>query len=771
MFRCTDSELLTTCDNTNSTVSDDEVPTVYSGYITNGRSSGRGHNGEVQSQRKRNAQLRSVSVSKEACVTSEITTDIDGSSLLGVELEEPGVKFSRNELQNDSDRSGFAVDSDQRANTSRAVAPPHVLRTLSSLKGNPRMYVTYGRPRGVRRIPAEDSPPPNLRADGVSGQATTMSPLFRLYSRSAVRQANLSLSSLTENEISANRTESDPLSCESSGILEEVVDDAGHRVTSFPDSMKKGRRQWPLYSNRAINFQEACDILTQRMPVNVSKICASVPQQYRGTGTFVIDLRDLANRHDVSLDGLGMWGKPTGRARYFAFSEHNRLVRIDDGAGKIPMGSEYEYKCMCKRYEHPQTVGHESKFIKKIFTALHPPARQTAVAVAVVTYEWIGEPFEFSVIGKAPSSRNSCQPPLDGSRSWEAASFNVAHWDPSEDGNAFFDGCPVFEVGAVDFSTAAAIILGSTQIDVSRICTRVPQGYRLGGTFVIDIQNFITDAELRRDANGAWGKPAGYSRYYRFVSNGEPVRVDSGQKLADGVDYDVQILSKRYEHTAVNGRFVRKIYTGRTKSGDRLMHFSNLAVITYYWKGEPEEFIATPQRRVRIGKDCQFSRGLSVKQFPQLDPEDAVICNEFDDVEDDAVQHSSPPSLISGHSPSKLDSQQNQTSQRPVFMRRPALMRTNVNDDIDSLRAETARREYENQERFSSLLDRASALLDRFERMNDVLSQAWLSTQREDPSAQIVIGENTIDEDVQYVQDDNYSLNVLSDQSSFSSNK
>lgn len=58
-------------------------------------------------------------------------------------------------------------------------------------------------------------------------------------------------------------------------------------------------------------LQEACDIMMSVKRVEESKICRDVPINFRGEGTFVIDLRCFDNRHDVALDGLGMWGKDT----------------------------------------------------------------------------------------------------------------------------------------------------------------------------------------------------------------------------------------------------------------------------------------------------------------------------------------------------------------------------------------------------------------------------------------------------------------------------
>jgi hypothetical protein len=87
-------------------------------------------------------------------------------------------------------------------------------------------------------------------------------------------------------------------------------------------------------------------------------------------------------------------------------------------------------------------------------------------------------------------------------------------------------------------------------IQLFRICTRVPQGYRSAGTFVIDIRSFVADAELRRDGNGAWGKPAGHSRYYKIDNaTGDAIRVDKGHKLIEGSDYDVQVCVKKHLYT------------------------------------------------------------------------------------------------------------------------------------------------------------------------------------------------------------------------------
>uniref|UniRef100_A0A0M3IJM0 Polyprotein n=1 Tax=Ascaris lumbricoides TaxID=6252 RepID=A0A0M3IJM0_ASCLU len=683
----------------------------------------------------------------------------------------------------------------QQVSHIKKAAPAKVLMTEENLRGNPQLYVVQGRRRAAKResrdYPPSD-PPPQLHIATLEGHSSTpsMAPLFRLYGQSSLKQATLSLEEITSEEtskdvinaISVERVEE---VVEGDGIVleddrqpipvcdkicgDEVVGE-GDEDATLDSSMERvddvamvtgviqvernqlvhNFQQWPLYWDRPIDFQEACDILTHQISVDPSKICDSVPQNYRGEGTFIIDLRGFANRHDVSLDGLGMWGKfflfnfsckPTGRTRFFGLNIAGKPIRIDDGKGKIPYGAEYEYKCMAKRYEHPRTVGHESKFIKKIFTAVHPPVRETAVALAVICYEWIGEPFDFRVNPEEvnlPSRRNTGIPPSDGSRSWEAASFNASNFDPNEACNAFYDLCPLYAVGAIDFGTAACIILGGTQIDISRICCRVPQGYRLSGTFVIDVRNFVTDAELRRDGNGAWGKPAGHSRYYKLDSvTGDAIRVDRGHKLIEGSEYDVQILSKRYEHTAVDGRFVRKIYTGRSKTGGRSVQCSNLAVITYYWKGEPEDFVATPQRKVRIGQQAYSTR--HVQEMTAVSDDCALYyASEEDDTSCDGCADEQQPStstmwrprpvrFVAGPQPARVVRSNQSTGSRVDQF---------AGATLDSLKT---------IERFSALLDRVEAFLDRLERAGDVfIEQVWMANAQVGDQQEVLLAEDGV---------------------------
>ncbi len=107
----------------------------------------------------------------------------------------------------------------------------------------------------------------------------------------------------------------------------------------------------------------------------------------------------------------------------------------------------------------------------QIFTAVLPPDVSSAVALAIVCYEWIGDPIDFEVSTIAHPRRNPSMAPLDGSRSWEAASFAAAGVDADQGVSMcdqHFDNCPLYAIGAVDFGAAASIVLGGTIIDPSR---------------------------------------------------------------------------------------------------------------------------------------------------------------------------------------------------------------------------------------------------------------------------------------------------------------
>ncbi|VDP04881.1 unnamed protein product [Heligmosomoides polygyrus] len=307
------------------------------------------------------------------------------------------------------------------------------------------------------------------------------------------------------------------------------------------------------------------------MAVPESKICNSVPQGFRGEGTFVLNCEHI-NRLDCNNDGLGAWGKPAGRNRYYGHSTCGLFTRMDDGRGNLLPGAKYIWKCMMRRYEHPMTAavnGGESRFIKKFLSVFSATsARKRHPYVPGIPHLPVG------------------------SKDWQAASFvrelfflssftNVSSAQLQQNGimaalpatcSAYFGDCPIYAVGAIDFNAVASIILGGTIVESSKICNKVPQGYRECGTFVIDLCNFDSDAELRRDDNGCWGKPAGNSRYYKIDPNtGDAVRVDRGCKLIEGAEYDVQVrlISSLQERRTAKASVVFRFCLSATNSSEK----------------------------------------------------------------------------------------------------------------------------------------------------------------------------------------------------------
>lgn len=91
-----------------------------------------------------------------------------------------------------------------------------------------------------------------------------------------------------------------------------------------------------------------------------------------------------------------------------------KIVRVDDGRGKITRGAKFVWKCMLKRYEHPvvnsmhsgtsgfiKKVSGKTLFLKgiQIYTALYPSEMNRAVGLVVVSYEWMGrsKPVDFPI--------------------------------------------------------------------------------------------------------------------------------------------------------------------------------------------------------------------------------------------------------------------------------------------------------------------------------------------------------------------------------------
>nr|CDJ83264.1 Protein Y39B6A.43, isoform b [Haemonchus contortus] len=593
----------------------------------------------------------------------------------------------------------------EKPHTLKSFAPANVLMTNDSLKSRPQLFVGAGpstQDRGSTSMQWGD--PGDIPSSSSDSQPIPgMKSLFKMYGEVAVRKA--AQTPLIDGAV-AEETEADKSGqyLNRDNNYEEILENNApdeEFVALDPDQIYSKRKQtlhkyksWPLYWDRPVDFHEASHILMGAIAVHESKVCTTIPQEFRGEGTFVINCENL-DRSDSNNDGLGMWGRPNGRNRYYGHSSCGLFARMDDGRGNLLPDAKYIWKCMMRRYEHPMTTSvnrGQNRFIKKVYTALHPPDRKEVVSLIVITYEWIGKPFHFRTLPLPTRKRRDVLaapilPP--GSKDWQAASFqNGVMAALPATCSAYFGDCPLYAVGAIDFNAVASIILGGTIVEPSKICNKVPQGYRECGTFIIDLCNFVSDAELRRDDNGCWGKPAGNSRYYKIDSStGDAVRVDRCCKLIEGAEYDVQILSKRYEHPLVNGRFVRKIYTARTPSNSRVYEpCMSLAVLTYYWKGEPEYFEAGPQRRVRMA-DAERSR---------LDMQYAAQSNQA--CFTDRTRAPSPP---------------------------PKRSRFRVDEEGmgSSIQSIMYRTEYELQEHQANLLDRFEAFMDRLERISMCLPQ------------------------------------------------
>lgn len=122
-------------------------------------------------------------------------------------------------------------------------------------------------------------------------------------------------------------------------------------------------------------------------------------------GTFLIDWTNL-DRQELGMDGLGSWGKPSGRTRFYKMDTQksephlvifwldpyvislwlilrvwfflattlkisiaDKFVTVSDSRGQLPKGMDYDGKCQLRKYEHPTTtlIGEgANRFIKKV---------------------------------------------------------------------------------------------------------------------------------------------------------------------------------------------------------------------------------------------------------------------------------------------------------------------------------------------------------------------------------------------------------------------
>lgn len=486
---------------------------------------------------------------------------------------------------------------------------------------------------------------------------------------------------------------------------------------------QEGDTLWPLLSQYAVDFSAAANIILGITQIAAEKICDSVPQAFTSTGSFVIDLSSFSNRHGVAMDGLGSWGKPQGASRHYKYVNGlpQRTTRADDADVKI----------LRNRYEHPGTRS-MGRFVRKIYTG--NSMADGPLPLAVLVYEWAGEPHPIQ-LHNVNVVEPSCRP--YGSRSWEARNVDI-----SKDIGLEFDGQPLYAKAAVDFDTVARIILGSAPVTPNRLCTRIPQGFRAQGTFVIDLTKFESSAAVRKDGNGYWEKPSGCLRYYKLGEACKPVRVEKGQKLSD-LSYDVQILSKRYENMSVPGRrFVRKIYTGKAvgEVGQQLK-LCSLAVLTYFWKGTHvplivDEDLVLPLRPFRKlveptdGFSSDGCQDLACSQKPLEESSFEITRNKNDrdpvqDVDHDLVTNVLEVERFVRESGVEEDvvnlerrmQRAQQHTSSAYYTPDSTCLDGLVLCHSDHLKRLALAKEVENQNRFIAVLDRAEQFLARFEQV------------------------------------------------------
>ncbi|CAI4223809.1 unnamed protein product [Auanema sp. JU1783] len=348
---------------------------------------------------------------------------------------------------------------------------------------------------------------------------------------------------------------------DSTGIKEESVS----RI--FVTNDVPGRHlEWTMFSCNPETFATAAQIIvTEASCVSSDKVCTSVPQEFTGVGSFVVDITGLRNRHEIVLDSLGSWGVPQGTSKFFKLNNTNKAV--------VSTSVDFVAKIYCNRYVHPGTDS-RGAFIKKIYTGI---TREGVPSChSVIVYEWEGTPHPVAVDTSTIQMASTLKERAFCSRSWECTRPDLLH-----DEMATYRGQPIFKKATVDFDSACRILMATFMITENRICIRVPQQYRECGTFVLDVTRCGGERAIGKDGR-EWNKPSGSSRFFRFDNDGNAIRIDTSLRPPSPSDYDVQIVAKRYETTQLVG-LVRKIFVAREKSSSPRVN-SHLAVITYLYR-------------------------------------------------------------------------------------------------------------------------------------------------------------------------------------------
>lgn len=660
------------------------------------------------------------------------------------------------------------------------------LRTSDYLKGRPRMNVGPGRPAYTKLEPGEevDEDPPRLSdPDGTYG-TPSMRPHFRMYADATIKKADRIF-----QEASTSRSAPSDEGGEDGQIGEEELQrilDGQHAIEQQEgidvkpelfytvrededDDEEQGQHAFdvapfPLYSERPVDFPDACDILLGNKHCPTGKVCKTVPQNWKEEGTAVVYFDSRRQRAELGQDGLGSWGKPSGRTRFYAIDpESNKYVCVSDSKGQVPKGVEYDVKVSLLKYDHPTTMrtnNGANRFVKKIITCVNKDGLQ-ASRFAVITYEWLGTPFNFTYSPTPSGRRRGTAPPLpSGARNWEAASLQLAAGFSSFPPTcaALFGECPLYSPGAIQFADVCLIITGDMIVDSGQICDRVPQRFRECGTFVVDVHALASEQELRRDDNGQWGKPAGNSRYFKYdvkYDGTSAVRIDKSGKLEPTVkeNYDFQILCKRYELPATGNRFVRKIYTGRSRFNNEYHRPFDLAVITYFWKGDPIPFETLPQRKVRLHNASEremLKRAAEseLAHYEAVAMEDVMLAEiEEEEDEEEGVEEGVRGGAGGGggtmymeHAGALVDMLEPQPARKrrkelsqsmpPTEQQQQQSMRRDGAAATDDER-ECAKMALENQMRFSKLLDRLDSVAESMERMTDMqMNMMWRARQQ-----------------------------------------
>ncbi|GMT24433.1 hypothetical protein PFISCL1PPCAC_15730, partial [Pristionchus fissidentatus] len=142
---------------------------------------------------------------------------------------------------------------------------------------------------------------------------------------------------------------------------------------------------YPLFSQSPLDFDAVSRVLLGALHIESRRVSDGVPEAFRETGTFLIDIEKCGGEKILHTAGGGRWGKPSGASRLFRSEPDGHWMRVDKGSSGEGE-DDWHVQITSKRYESESYPG----FMRKIFLVRErgEELRAAYASLAVVTFYW-----------------------------------------------------------------------------------------------------------------------------------------------------------------------------------------------------------------------------------------------------------------------------------------------------------------------------------------------------------------------------------------------